>query len=76
MSYSGTGWDWVGIFTHFSLELFGSLFMAALLLYGRYHIKHKTTLIHKVAHSYKLQFGLDTIIDFVVAIITIQLLHL
>lgn len=75
MSYSG-GWDWKGILTHFTLETVGSMTMAALLLYGRYHVKHKTNLLHKLAHKVRWQFGVEVVFDFIVAVITIQLLHL
>lgn len=68
-------WDWPGIFTHWSLEFVGSMVMAGIMLYARYHVHH-SGLAHRVAHSLKAQFVLDLIFAFVIAVISIQLLHL
>lgn len=69
------GWDWVGIATHLSVEEFGSLSMASILLYGRYHARTHGW-AHRFAHSYRTQFLVDFLLDLVVAIVTIQVLHL
>jgi hypothetical protein len=69
-------WDWGGIATHLTIEEFASLIMAALLIYGRHHRRRKGSLLHRFAHSYKAQFALDAVFDIVIAVTTIQVMHL
>lgn len=68
-------WDWGGIITHLSIEEVAALIMAGILFYGRYHAKHKGYL-HKFAHSIKAQFAVDLVFDIIVAVTTIQIMHL
>jgi len=68
-------WDWPGILTHWSLEFVGAATMAGLMFYARYHVHH-SGLAHRVAHSLKAQFALDLAFALVIAVISIQILHL
>lgn len=68
-------WDWAGIATHFFVGEAAALIMAGILIYGRHHARHSGRL-HRFAHSYKAQFGVDAMIDIVIAILTIQVMHL
>jgi hypothetical protein len=69
-------WDWAGIITHLSIEECASAIMAALLIYGRHHRRRRGSLLHRFAHSYRAQFAVDAVFDVVIAITTIQIMHL
>lgn len=49
--------------------------MAGILFWGRYHAKHKGWL-HRFAHSIRAQFAIDLVFDILIAITTIQIMHL
>lgn len=68
-------WDWPGIATHLSIEEVAALIVFAILRYGRYHARHKG-FFHRFAHSLKAQFVLDLFLDIIVAVTTIQIMHL
>jgi len=70
------GWDWTGIFTHLGIEEAASVVMAAILIYGRHHLRRGRGLAHRFAHSYRAQFVVDTLLDVLIAVVTIQVLHL
>jgi hypothetical protein len=71
-----TPWNWGGIGTHLGIEEAASLIMAGLLIYGRHHRRKNGSLLHRFAHSYKAQFILDAIFDIIIAVTTIQIMHL
>ena len=68
-------WDWGGIITHLSIEEVAALLMLGILGYGKYHCR-KQGLLHRFAHSFKAQFAVDFILDIVIAVTTIQIMHL
>lgn len=69
-------WDWGGIATHLGIEEAASAIMAALLIYGRHHRRRNGSWAHRFAHSYRAQFLLDAVFDVVIAVTTIQVMHL
>lgn len=68
-------WDWAGIITHLSIEEVSGAVVFGILWWGRNHAKHKGWL-HRFAHNFKLQFAVDMMIDFAIAVTTIQIMHL
>lgn len=68
-------WDWVGIFTHLSIEEVSGAFVFAILWWGRNHAKHHGFL-HRFAHNFWAQFAVDFVIDVMIAVTTIQVMHL
>jgi hypothetical protein len=70
-----TPWNWPGILTHLSIEEVAALVMAGILFYGKYHAKHHG-FFHRFAHSLKAQFAVDLVADVIIAITTIQVMHL
>jgi hypothetical protein len=69
-------WDWSGIGTHLGIEEAASLIMAGILLYGRHHLRRGKGWAHRFAHNYTAQFIVDLILDAMIAIMTIQIMHL
>jgi hypothetical protein len=69
-------WNWGGIATHLSIEEAASIIMAGLLIYGRHHRRKNGSWAHRFAHSYRAQFALDAVFDVVIAVMTIQVMHL
>lgn len=68
-------WDWTGITTHFTIEEVATAILAGILLYGKRHAKHRG-LFHRFAHSVKAQVAVDVMFDAIIAITTIQIMHL
>ena len=68
-------WNWGGIATHLSIEEVAALFVFCILRYGRYHARHRG-ILHRFAHSLRAQFLLDLVLDILVAVTTIQIMHL
>lgn len=69
-------WDWAGIATHLTIEELASAIMAGLIIYGRHHRRRNGSLLHRFAHSYRAQFAVDVMFDVLIAIMTIQVMHL
>lgn len=68
-------WDWAGISTHLGIEEVAGIIVFGILRYGRYHAKHKGVM-HRFAHSLRAQFILDLFLDILIAVTTIQIMHL